>query len=44
MKPASFKLKNEGFPSSSMVKNLPADAGDMGSNPEPGRSHVPWES
>ena len=24
-----------------MVKNLPANAGDMGSNPGPGRSHMP---
>ena len=25
-----------------MVKNLPANAGDMGSIPEPGRSHMLW--
>ena len=25
-----------------MVKNLPAGAGDMGSNPGPGRSHMLW--
>ena len=25
-----------------MVKNLPANAGDMGSIPGLGRSHVPW--
>ena len=24
-----------------MVENLPADAGDMGSSPGPGRSHMP---
>ena len=24
-----------------MVKNLPASAGDMGSSPGPGRSHMP---
>ena len=24
-----------------MVKNLPANAGDMGSSPGPGRSHMP---
>ena len=23
-------------------KNLPASAGDMGSSPGPGRSHMPW--
>ena len=27
-----------GFPSGSVVKNPPANAGDMGSIPEPGRS------
>ena len=29
---------NEGFPGGSLVKNLPADAGDVGSNPGWGRS------
>ena len=28
-------------PSASMVKNLPPNAGDMGSIPGPGRSHTP---
>ena len=28
----------QGFPDGSVVKNLPADAGDTGSNPNPGRS------
>ena len=27
----------QGFPGGSVVKNLPADAGDTGSNPDPGR-------
>ena len=31
----------EGFPDSSMVKNLPANPGDMGSNPSLERSHLP---
>ena len=34
-------LKNntrEGFPGGSVVRNLPANAGDMGSIPDPGRS------
>ena len=31
-----------GFPDSSVVKNLPANAGDTGSIPDPGRSHMPW--
>ena len=30
-----------GFPSGAVVKNLPANAGDMGSNPGPERSHMP---
>ena len=27
-----------------MVKNLPANAGDMGSIPDPGRSHISWSN
>ena len=30
------------FPGGSVVKNLPAIAGDMGSIPDPRRSHMPW--
>ena len=30
-----------GFPGGSVVKNLPANQGDTGSIPGPGRSHVP---
>ena len=29
-----------GFPRGSVVKNPPDNAGDMGSNPDPGRSHM----
>ena len=29
------------FPGGAMVKNPPANSGDAGSNPGPGRSHVP---
>ena len=29
------------FPGGSVVKNLPANAGDTGSSPGPGRSHMP---
>ena len=29
------------FPGGSMVKNLPANEGDTGAIPDPGRSHVP---
>ena len=30
-----------GFPGSTVVKNPPASAGDTGSSPGPGRSHMP---
>ena len=30
-----------GFPGGTVVTNPPADAGDMGSRPGPGRSHMP---
>ena len=29
-----------GLPGGSVVKNLPANAGDTGSVPDPGRSHI----
>ena len=32
------------FPGGSVVKNPPANAGDMGSSPGPGRSHMPWSN
>ena len=31
----------QGFPGGAVVGNLPADAGDAGSSPGPGGSHVP---
>ena len=31
----------EDFPGGAVVKNLPAKAGDTGSSPGPGRSHMP---
>ena len=31
----------KGFPGGAVVKNPPANAGDMGSSPGPGRSHMP---
>ena len=37
----SIKLKKEGFPGGAVVENLPANAGDAGSSPGPGRSHMP---
>ena len=33
-----------GFPSGAVVENLPAIAGDTGSSPGLGRSHMPWRS
>ena len=32
----------EAFPGDSVVKNLPANAGDTGSIPGPGKSHMLW--
>ena len=34
----------EGFPGGSVVKNLPASAGDMGSIPDLRRSYTPWSN
>ena len=38
----TLKTIKKAFPDGSVVKNLPANAGDMGSSPDPGRSHVSW--
>ena len=35
------KVEHRAFPSGSVVKNLPASAGDGGSIPGPGRFHMP---
>ena len=32
------------FPGGTVVKNPPANAGDMGSSPGLGRSHMPWSN
>ena len=32
----------QGFPGGAVVENLPANAGDTGSSPGLGRSHMPW--
>ena len=42
----TFNLKShwQGFPGGSVVKNLPASAGDMGLIPGPWRSHMPWSN
>ena len=36
------KNKSRGFPGGAVVENLPANAGDRGSSPGLGRSHMPW--
>ena len=39
-----FFLQNReasGLPGGAVVRNPPANAGDMGSSPGPGRSHMP---
>ena len=37
----SSKYNQWGFPGGAVVKNLPANAGDTGSSPGLGRSHMP---
>ena len=37
----ALKWKERGFPGGAVVENLPAGAGDMGSSPGLGRSHMP---
>ena len=39
---ALFKNITEGFPGGAVVENLPANAGDTGSSPGLGGSHMPW--
>ena len=36
-----YKTGLTGFPGGTVVENLPASAGDMGSSPGLGRSHIP---
>ena len=36
-----FKAPEVDFPGGAVVKNLPANAQDMGLSPGPGRSHMP---
>ena len=36
--------KGGDFPGGEVVKNLPANAGDTGSSPGSGRSHMPWSN
>ena len=39
-----FIYTGKGYTGDSVVKNAPASAGDMGSIPDPGRSHMPWSN
>ena len=41
LSPSTFKIFSD-FPGGSVVKNLPANAGDIGSIPGLGRSHMLW--
>ena len=36
-----FKIKTRGFPGGAVVESLPVNAGDAGSSPGLGRSHMP---
>ena len=36
-----INVYDKGFPGGSVVKNLPATAGDTGLIPDPGKSHMP---
>ena len=41
---AKTRIRTWGFSGSSVVKNLPASAGDPGSIPDPERSRMPWDN
>ena len=38
------KYRKRGFPGGAVVENLPANAGDTGSSPGLGKSHMPWSN
>ena len=38
------KRREKGFPGGTVVENLPTNAGDTGSSPGLGRSHMPWSN
>ena len=40
----AFKINMLDFPGGAVVGNPPANAGDTGSSPGPGRSHMPWSN
>ena len=39
-----LKMRPWDFPGGAVVKNPPANAGDTGSSPGPGRTHMPWSN
>ena len=39
-----IKRKQKDFPGGTMDKNSPANAGDIGSISDPGRSHMSWNN
>ena len=39
-----YKKKCTNFAGGAVVKNPPANAGDTGLSPGPGRSHMPWSN
>ena len=39
-----LKIAVEGFPGGAVVKNPPANTGDMGLSPGPGRFHMLWSN
>ena len=41
VRPDIIRLFEGGLPAGAVVKNLPANAGDMVLSPGPGRSHMP---
>ena len=41
---SNLKIHTGDFPGGTVVKNPPVDAGDTGSIPSPGRSHMPWSN
>ena len=40
----SLKIKYRGFPGGAVVENPPTNAGDTGSSPGLGRSHMSWSN
>ena len=44
LKTTNYNKRIQGFSGGAVVKNPPANAGDMGLSPVPGRSHMPRSS